>query len=115
MVGIRPAEPSDAEAIRETARASWHATYDDLLGEEVVTSTVEAWYDPAELRAVIGHPKHVVRVAGTDVSGFIHVDPNPEDERVAELVRIYVRPEQWGEGIGGELLDAARTVLEGYD
>lgn len=115
MVEIRPAEPSDAEAIRETARTSWHAAYDDLLGEEVVASAVEEWYATDELRAVISHPDHVVQVAGNDVVGFVHAGPNPDGGRVAELFRTYVRPEQWGEGIGGELLDAAKRELEGYD
>ena len=33
MVGIRPATPADAKAIREVALASWHAVYDDLIGD----------------------------------------------------------------------------------
>ncbi|WP_122088124.1 GNAT family N-acetyltransferase [Halalkalicoccus subterraneus] len=115
MVEIRPADPSDAEAIRDTARASWHAAYDDLLGEEVVASTVDEWYDPTGLRDVMGHSDHVVRVSGNDVVGFAHLGPNPENGRVAELFRIYVRPERWGEGIGGRLLVAAGTGLEGFD
>ena len=41
MVAIRPARPEDAEAIRETALASWHAAYDDLLGERTVEEIVE--------------------------------------------------------------------------
>jgi hypothetical protein len=36
MVGIRPATSADAEAIREVARASWHAACDELLGEKTV-------------------------------------------------------------------------------
>lgn len=115
MIEARPAEPSDAETIREIARASWHAAYDGLLGEEVVASTVEKWYAIGDLRDSIEHSDHVLYVAGSDGVGFVHLGPNPEDEQVAELFRIYVRPERWGEGIGGRLLDAAKTELDGYD
>lgn len=114
MVTIRPARPEDAEAIHEVARAGWHAAYDDLLGAERIDRTIDEWYALDRLRASIEHPEDVVRVAG-DVVGFAHASPNPEDEGVAELLRLYVRPERWGEGIGGRLLDSIETDLAGYD
>ncbi|MCH7660198.1 MAG: GNAT family N-acetyltransferase, partial [Euryarchaeota archaeon] len=100
MVGIRPATPADAKAIREVALASWHAAYDDLIGEETVEKTIAKWYAIDDLRAVIDQPGHVVRVAEDGlVIGFAHTGPQPGDERVAELIRIYVRPERWGDGM----------------
>ena len=49
------------------------------------------------------------------MAGFAHAGPNPEDEGVAELLRLYVRPERWGEGIGGRLLAAVEEELTDYD
>ncbi|MEM4782356.1 MAG: GNAT family N-acetyltransferase [Halalkalicoccus sp.] len=116
MVEIRPGEPADAKAIREIARTSWHAAYDDLLGEETVKRTVEEWYALDELREAIERPGHALYVAeDDDVVGFVHAGPNPDEERIAELYRIYVRPDRWGEGVGGRLLDAVEPELEGYD
>ncbi|WP_336343057.1 GNAT family N-acetyltransferase [Halalkalicoccus ordinarius] len=115
MSDVRQATPEDAESIREIARTSWHAAYDGLLGEETVERTIDEWYDPDGLREAIGRPEHVVHVVGNDPTGFVHVGPAPGDKHVAELFRIYVRPEQWGEGIGGRLLDSVEAEIEGYD
>lgn len=115
MTEVRPAKPEDATAVHGVARASWHAAYDGLLGEEAAERTIEEWYGVEGLRETIAQPEHVVLVAGSDVVGFVHVGPNRNDERVAELYRIYVRPDRWGEGIGGGLLDSIETEIEEYD
>lgn len=115
MSDVRRATSEDAKAIREIARVSWHAAYDWLLGEETVERTIDEWYDLDGLRGTVDRPEHVVLVAGDDPVGFVHVGPAPGDERVAELLRIYVRPDQWGEGTGGRLLNSAEEEIEGYD
>lgn len=116
MAAIRPATPADAESIRKVALASWHTAYDDLLGTETVEVKIAEWYALDELRRVVDQPSHVFRVAeADDVVGFVHIGPNPNDERVAELFRIYVRPERWGEEIGRQLLDSAQAKVTGFD
>ncbi len=118
MVAIRPAEPRDVETIRSVARRSWHAAYDEFLGPETVDRTVDEWYTLESLRAVIDGSDHVVSVAEDATSGlvgFAHVGPDPEDEGLAELYRIYVRPERWGEGTGSRLLADVTERIEGFD
>lgn len=115
---ITRATPSQAPAIERVARASWHATYDDVLGEEAVDAKVDAWYDIDDLRASIQrehHPLFVAVVDGT-VVGFAQGGPTPEGPADTVVSRIYVQPDRWGAGIGTELLDRLTTALgnDGY-
>jgi GNAT superfamily N-acetyltransferase len=110
---VRPAEASDAPAIREVARDSWHAAYDDLLGPDRVDGTVDEWYAVADLETAIGDSVFHVAVSADDtVIGFANAGPNPAyEEGTDELYRIYVHPDHWGAGVGGRLLDAVEADL----
>ena len=116
---IRSATPVDAEAVREVARESWHAAYDDLLGADSVDSVVDEWYDPEGLTRSMDHDGGVFLVAerGNEdglvgerknedaVVGFAQgVLDSEADDSIAELPRIYVHPNLWGAGLGTELL-----------
>ncbi|ELY52508.1 GNAT family N-acetyltransferase [Natronolimnohabitans innermongolicus] len=50
---VRPATLEDVWAIHETARASWHAAYDDILGAERVDDVVDEWYALGDLESAI--------------------------------------------------------------
>jgi GNAT superfamily N-acetyltransferase len=39
------------------------------------------------------------------IVGSVSIGPDPEDERVAQLRKLYVAPERWGTGIGVRLHD----------
>ncbi|MFC4542849.1 GNAT family N-acetyltransferase [Halosolutus amylolyticus] len=127
---IREATADDVWAVHETARESWHAAYDDLLGPDRVDEIVDEWYAIGEIESSIadttGRDDATFLVvdsgAKTDAGaieaderchGFAHVVPWPEDARVAYLVRIYVRPDRWGEGIGTALLEHLEAEFEG--
>lgn len=123
---IRQATPDDAAAVKRVARASWHATYDDLLGERTVDETVDQWYDPDRLADAARSDDHVLHVAdagdATDaeppaIVAFAHAVPGEEEDALAHLVRIYALLEWWGEGVGSALLDRTESVLRerGFD
>nr|WP_206335447.1 GNAT family N-acetyltransferase [Natronolimnobius sp. AArcel1] len=123
-------------AIHETARKSWHAAYDDVLGTDTVDSVVDDWYALGDLESAITDAssrddvEFVVVEPDADTDGvitesdgdvltglqrcraFAHVVPWPEDAAVAYLARFYVRPESWGEGVGTALLEHLETTLE---
>jgi ribosomal protein S18 acetylase RimI-like enzyme len=111
-VRVRPMEPADAPAVERVARASWHAAYDDILGEGVVERAVDDWYDLEGLGESAANEDHLflVAVAGGELAGFAHAGPNPEDG-TWYLFRIYVRPDRWGEGVGTALLDRLEREL----
>ncbi|PSP68210.1 GNAT family N-acetyltransferase [Halobacteriales archaeon QS_1_69_70] len=114
---IRAATPEDAEAVLSVARGSWHAAYDDILGEDAVEAVLEDWYQLGDLRASIGDSTFVVAEHDGTVVGFAHAGPNPDaGDCTYQLYRIYVRPDLWGRAIGGRLLDrVADAVLSFYE
>ncbi|WP_331236589.1 GNAT family N-acetyltransferase [Natronorarus salvus] len=79
---------------------------------------MDDWYGTDSLRRTIAGSDHVVSVAedgGSEAVGFAHVGPQTEAETLAELYRIYVRPERWGEGVGSRLLVDVIGRIDGYD
>jgi GNAT superfamily N-acetyltransferase len=112
-VRYQPAKPSDAPAIAQLARESWHAAYDDFLGRETVDEVIDEWYNLDRLRDAAENDTHVfvVAVENGDIHGFAHAAPHPE-RGVWILIRIYVTPDRWGDGIGTALLGRVERELE---
>ncbi|WP_132058122.1 GNAT family N-acetyltransferase [Halorussus amylolyticus] len=111
---IRDATPDDARAIRRIARASWHAAYDDILGEEAVDSVVDDWYGVEGLRESISRDDARFLVADADAPvGFAQAVR--DDDGPAWFPRIYVHPGRWGERIGSEMLAEIESWLRGGD
>jgi GNAT superfamily N-acetyltransferase len=104
-VQVRDAQLADRAAVRETARAAWHATYDAIPAADI-DATVDDWYGDAALAAAFEEPFLVAEEG--EVVGFVHASPNGE---TATLARLYVRPGRWREGVGSRLLDAVESRL----
>lgn len=133
---VRPATTDDVWAIHETARDSWHAAYDGILGPDRVDEVVDDWYAIGDLESAIygAHSREgvafLVAEPGSDPAsrtdrptdrdrdidrecvGFAHAVPWPEDSSVAYLARLYVAPDVWGEGTGTALLERLEADLE---
>ncbi|MFN3687915.1 GNAT family N-acetyltransferase [Salinarimonas sp.] len=111
MTTIRPVEARDLPAVREALVASWHATYDALLGPDKVRALTDAWHSPQALAAQIGLPDAAFLLAEDDGrvvgSAFAHVDR----AGASCLRRLYLLPEAQGNGLGGRLLDAVLAPL----
>ncbi|MFC6716197.1 GNAT family N-acetyltransferase [Natrialbaceae archaeon GCM10025810] len=109
---IRRAREDDFESMTEVARETWHDTYDELE-RDLIDRTVDRWYtdDTVPLEA----PGTVVLVAETDdgeLVGFTHAVAHDEK---ADVLRMYVRPDRQGEGIGTDLHERLMGELEAYD
>ncbi|WP_137283978.1 GNAT family N-acetyltransferase [Halorussus salinisoli] len=115
-VSVRPATPGDVADVRRVARESWHAAYDDVLGAKTVESVVSDWYDLFDLRQSVEREDGVFLVAerevdddaGTELLGFGQGVLDDEDA-AAQLPRIYVHPDHWGEGVGSAIIDRIET------
>lgn len=111
---VRDARPDDATRIASVARASWHAAYDDILGDSTVDSTVDRWYDPSSLESELdetaARDDAVFLVAERDstVVGFANAGParTPDDPAESFFSRLYVHPDHWGNGVGSRLTEA---------
>ncbi|ELZ19340.1 N-acetyltransferase GCN5 [Haloterrigena salina JCM 13891] len=135
---VRPATRDDVWAIHQTARESWHAAYDEILGSDRVDEVVDDWYAIGDLESSIDGASKRADVAflvaesaddgararsmddradrigefDRECAGFAHAVPWPEDPAVGYLARLYVTPEIWGEGTGTQLLTRLEADLE---
>ena len=111
---IREAATADVAGIQAVAEETWHETYDDILGADVVETVIDEWYVDEAIEDGIGHEAQdfVVAVRDEEVVGYAHVGPHPP-RRVYQLYRIYVRPDAQGEGVGKALLAEVEQAL--YD
>lgn len=111
---LRGLEPGDGEAIREIARRSLTASYDDVLLAGVIEEALSRWYDDDALTEYLGGDEMLFTIAEVDDSpvGFVqsHV---LEDIDKGRILWIHVDPAHRGKGIGASLLDHAREQLHG--
>jgi ribosomal protein S18 acetylase RimI-like enzyme len=109
---FREAEPGDTEGIRDVARASLHASYDDILGEETVDEAFEQWYGSPTLTDDVASDslEFVVAENGDEVVGFAQVHRREEQDE-GRIQWLHVPPDHRGEGIGERLLEHTRDVM----
>jgi ribosomal protein S18 acetylase RimI-like enzyme len=105
---IRPASNEDFESVRDVARRAWKEAYEDFVDEESINGTVSSWYSDESLSGAVEKPGTVFLVATGDdeLLGFCHAVCY-EDE--GDLLRLYVDPDHWGDGIGTALYERVRS------
>ncbi len=111
---IRPAASGDFEAVREVARRAWHETYEGVLDEELMDATVDDWYSERSLTETAERPGTALLVAveDGDVIGFCHGVVVGDE---GDVLRLYVDPERWGEGVGTALFERFREDLVDFN
>ena len=85
--------------------ATWHGTYDGIIGREAVEERVAEWYDPETVRGYFEDEEFGAYVATRDgdVVGYAYSRPAGETG-VWYLPAVYVHPDAQGEGFGSALL-----------
>ncbi|NGM68126.1 GNAT family N-acetyltransferase [Natronolimnobius sp. AArcel1] len=115
---VRHAIAEDAPAVREIARDSWHAAYDEFLGAEQVEEFTDEWYALGELKDSIAAASErdtasfLLARSGESAVGFAHAGPDPNHDSSAHLIRLYARPRVWGDGVGTALLSRLEDELD---
>lgn len=119
---IRPAIHVDIPFIQQVARESWHATYDSIFSREFIDDFLNNAYSDRALRHSVDGANTLLLLATTNKtnnetsdgvigSGEIAQKTYRDDRSGAELYRLYVAPQQWGQGAGTALLDRLEAWL----
>lgn len=112
---IRCATPSDIPELRSVATEAWHAAHAPIIGTETVEEFLSEHYDPASFHQWIDREDVILAVATTapnDIAGYVLALPTDEACSTISIAHLYVRPEQWGNGIGTRLLEHCETAID---
>ncbi|MGH3914506.1 MAG: GNAT family N-acetyltransferase [Pseudonocardiaceae bacterium] len=117
MAEIRDAQPPDAHSIATVHVESWRVAYQNLLPDDVLASLSIPERERTWSKILVDSPPQTaVLLAKSDavVVGFAAVGADRDSTaatEVAELYAIYLKPDQWGHGIGAQLHRAAIARL----
>jgi ribosomal protein S18 acetylase RimI-like enzyme len=111
QVRIRPVTPSDLAAVREVLVATWHATYDAVLGKEQVETITTEWHSIEALERQRGAPGSSFLVAEIDGRVVATASARSGPDGRITLSRLYVLPEVQGRGIGRRLLAGSLAIF----
>ena len=112
-MNVREATVDDVEGIRQVARESFEASYEEALGTERIERGIESWYSTETLRGELpddARPFFVATEDG-DVVAFAQSYLASRRETVGEIDWIHVSPEYRGRGIGSRLLERLEHEL----
>jgi GNAT superfamily N-acetyltransferase len=116
VLEIRDARPADAERIAEINADGWRAAYVGMIDDDRLASIdVREWARTVRgnLEDLAERSFSLVAERDGEIAGSCFVVSPPRDQDLgpefAELVAIYVDPNDWREGIGTALLDAAQA------
>lgn len=102
---VRSASEADLKAVHELLVSTWHATFDDILGREMVNTVTHQWHSVAALKANLKKPYSEFVVADNGEGGIDGMAfASQTGEGKASLHQLYVRPEVQVQGIGTMLL-----------
>jgi GNAT superfamily N-acetyltransferase len=114
LIDVRPARPSDANALSEVHDESWSAAYRGIL-PGVVLDKMLARRGPAYWQRVARRSSGGTLVLIFDgvVAGYTTLGPNRTRRLTygGEIYEIYLRPSHQGVGLGRRLFREARRTL----
>jgi GNAT superfamily N-acetyltransferase len=115
MILLRKAREQDLPVIQKIATLTWEPTYVPIIGRVQVEYMLGKMYSkPALLSQLMkGDIFLIAQMNGKDVA-FVSYSPEDHSDHVYKLHKLYVLPEQHGEGIGrlliNEVVDKVRDA-----
>lgn len=111
---IRTAAEADLKAVHELLLTTWSASFDDVLGQDIVKTVTNEWHSMSVLKANLKRPYSEFLVADNgkgDIIGMAFA--HQVTEEAASLNQLYVLPEQQIKGVGTSLLDEIEMAFPG--
>ena len=111
---IRAATISDAGSITSVQIEAWVAAYKHFMPEEFLRSLSVSDRSQRWEELLSQDSEQIwVYLASDSIRGFVHYRcvQNDDGEKLGEIERLYVHPQDWGAGIGLELMDYAIREL----
>ena len=108
---VREATTADRDGIRRVADASLDATYADALGEDIVATAADEWYEDDRLADRLGDDGllYLVLVDDDEVVAFSENELN--GDAAAAIEWLHVHPDYRNRGFGVRLLERTEAAL----
>jgi GNAT superfamily N-acetyltransferase len=112
MKSIRQAGIEDVPIIRDLARMIWPEAYGTILSPEQLSYMLDRFYSIPSLEIQIKdyHHNFILVLKNNKPVGFASFSPKPPDMNIIRLHKIYILPQEQGNGTGKFLL---QNVIEG--
>lgn len=109
---VRSASESDLQAVHELLVETWHASYDDILGLEIVTDVTSQWHSLEVLQKNLRKPYSEFVVADDGKGRIVGMAFASQSEKSKALLhQLYVLPEAQVQGIGTMLLSEVEMAF----
>ncbi|WP_232701313.1 GNAT family N-acetyltransferase [Halobacterium wangiae] len=108
---VREATTADRDGIRRVADASLEATYADALGEDIVRTAAEEWYQDERLADRLDDDgvQYLVLADGDEVVAFS--ESEFDGDAAAAIEWLHVHPDYRDRGFGVRLLERTEAAL----
>lgn len=111
---VRTAREEDLQAVHALLAETWHATYDEVMGRETVTSVIAILFSLDSLREKLKRPYSEFVVADNGQGKLDGIAfASQTDDTVATLIDLYVRPSEQVQGLGTMLLAEMEMAFPG--
>ena len=104
---VRDTTAADLPEVRRLLVATWHDTYDALIGADKVAAVTDRWHAIAVLQRQLEDPALAFLVAAENGRIVGHASVHADRLPTLRLGRLYVLPAAQRRGIGGRLLATA--------
>jgi ribosomal protein S18 acetylase RimI-like enzyme len=110
---IRPVTHADLGGVRDVLVTTWHATYDEILGDQQVEAITADWHsiEALERQRLVPNAAFLVAELEGHIVGTAFARSGADD--CILLRRMYVRPHAQGRGLGRQLLAACLATFPG--
>ena len=117
MVEIIEANAKHIPVIVRIAETTWAATYHAILTPDAMRYMLDTIYGHETLQKVItdGSQKFLLLKDKNGFAGFAAYGKRPDERGIFKLHKIYVLPENQGNGYGKMLIDAVKKQLAEYE